>query len=201
MVMFLAAFGLYTLVRTQFHVQQLSCNCGDTLDEALKNDCVYDSLAAAWLPPHCRSEALSLEFESSGPNPPDAWGNTWPYWADANKTKPLTLEDVSRLPMAGPDQPSHFFATYQWHIMHCVFYWRKMWDSAQRTKGIFTTAGESEPLLVEKRYDTLMHINHCKQMFLKRNSLDAIATEAGVALHSDEIHISKPYLPPRTGQS
>src|SRR4051812_47796948 len=30
------------------------CDCGTTINEGLSKSCVYDALATAWLPPHCR---------------------------------------------------------------------------------------------------------------------------------------------------
>ena len=33
-----------------------SCDCGPSIAEALNRGCKYDSLAAAWLPPHCRDD-------------------------------------------------------------------------------------------------------------------------------------------------
>ncbi|EXF81315.1 hypothetical protein CFIO01_00977 [Colletotrichum fioriniae PJ7] len=195
----LAAYGLYSLLTSdspsRFQPQDISCNCGETIAEARANGCVYDSLAAAWLPPHCRSPELTTEFESLGPNEPDTMGNTWGYWHDKNQTHPMTLEEVSQLPEAARHgQHARFFTTHQWHLVHCVFYWRKMWEAARCSRGVVgASCGKDGMLVIEKRYDTLMHINHCMTMFLMRDPLDHIAAEAGVALHSDELHIAKPH--------
>ncbi|OHF01680.1 hypothetical protein CORC01_02871 [Colletotrichum orchidophilum] len=194
-----AAYGLYSLLTSPspstLQPRGMSCNCGETIEEARANDCVYDSLAAAWLPPHCRSPELTAEFESLGPNEPDAIGNTWGYWHDKNKTNPMTLEEVSQLPEAARHgQYARFFATHEWHLVHCVFYWRKMWEAARCARGdVGAFCGKDGVLVIEKRYDTLMHINHCLTMFLMRDPLNHIAAEAGVALHSDELHIAKPH--------
>ncbi|KAK7754600.1 hypothetical protein SLS62_003383 [Diatrype stigma] len=187
----------------------LSCNCGETVAEARANGCVYDSLAAAWLPPHCRSEAITAEFEAAGPLPPDRWGNTWGYWADQNQTQALTVEEVSLLPEAARrGEPAHFFATHEWHVLHCVYYWRKMWEAGKRREeeegrrewewefgGADDGDGaDVQPLVIEKRYDTLMHIQHCMAMLMKKGvDPDSVAAEAGVALHSDQIHVAKPH--------
>ncbi|KAI1503459.1 hypothetical protein F5X99DRAFT_407041 [Biscogniauxia marginata] len=85
-VALLALYGLLTLLRTLVPARLRSCNCDETVEEARANGCIYDSLAAAWLPPHCRSAVITEDFESVGPNEPDKWGNTWSYWADKNKT-------------------------------------------------------------------------------------------------------------------
>ncbi|KXH47894.1 hypothetical protein CNYM01_01412 [Colletotrichum nymphaeae SA-01] len=199
LIVSLAAYGLYSLLTSDSpsnsQPQGMSCNCGETIAEARANGCVYDSLAAAWLPPHCRSPELTAEFESLGPNEPDTTGNTWGYWHDKNQTHPMTLEEVSQLPEAARHgQHARFFTTHQWHLVHCVFYWRKMWEAARCSRGIAgASCGKDGMLVIEKRYDTLMHINHCMTMFLMRDPLDHIAAEAGVALHSDELHIAKPH--------
>ncbi|KAK2010443.1 hypothetical protein LZ32DRAFT_660430 [Colletotrichum eremochloae] len=199
-VVLLAAYGLYTLSAPRLipfitNTRSMSCNCGETIQEARANGCVYDSLAAAWLPPHCRSPGLTAEFESLGPNEPDATGNTWGYWHDKNQTHPMTLSEVSQLPEAARrGQHARFFSTHEWHVVHCVFYWRKMWEAARCARGEpGASCGKDGVLVIEKRYDTLMHINHCMTMFLMRDPLDHIAAEAGVALHSDELHVAKPH--------
>ncbi|KAL7622477.1 hypothetical protein AAE478_007983 [Parahypoxylon ruwenzoriense] len=191
----LAGYGLVALLRAVVPAHPLSCNCGETIEEARLNECVYDSLAAAWLPPHCRSAAITKDFESFGPNEPDKWGNTWGYWSDKNKTRAMTVEEVSMLPeSARKGGQAHFFATHEWHVMHCIFYWRKMWESGRRARGFPGSDGEAGQLVVEKRYDTLMHIRHCMTMLTKQGVLpDGVEAEAGVALHSDEIHIAKPH--------
>jgi hypothetical protein len=69
-----------------------------------------------------------------------------------------------------PDMGGHFFATHHWHLVHCAYYWKKMF-LASKTGTV-----------IEHRYNNLAHINHCEMMFLKRDPLDKIVTEAGVSL-------------------
>ncbi|KAE8386112.1 hypothetical protein BDV23DRAFT_187585 [Aspergillus alliaceus] len=147
------------------------CNCGETVSEAIANGCRYDSFAAAWLPPACRNDELIDHFEHAGPNP----DGSWLYYADKNKTQVLSLEEVSMLPETG----GHFFTTHQWHLVHCAYYWKKMFLAIE--KGT----------IIEHRYNNLAHLEHCKMMFLKRDPLDTIVTEAGVSLHSDVIVIAQ----------
>lgn len=97
------------------------------------------------------------------------------YYADKNKTRTLSLEEVSMLPKTG----SHFFTTHQWHLVHCAYYWKKMFLAAEMGT------------VIEARYNNLAHINHCEMMFLKRDALDTIVTEAGVSLHSDRMVVAK----------
>lgn len=76
----------------------------------------------------------------------------------------------------GGDAGSVFFTTRGWHLVHCMYYWKKMFWSRE----LGTT--------IERRYDNLGHIEHCQMMVMKGGGLDEIATAAGVALHSDWIN-------------
>ncbi|KAA8647329.1 hypothetical protein EYZ11_004074 [Aspergillus tanneri] len=161
-------YRAYTSIRSR---RPISCNCGETIEEAIANKCKYDSIAAAWLPPACRNDELIEQFESSGPNS----DGSWVYYADKNKTQILSLEEVSMLPKTG----SHFFTTHQWHLVHCAYYWKKMFLAAE------------VGTVIEHRYNNMAHISHCEMMFLKRDPLDTIVTEAGVSLHSDRMVVAK----------
>ncbi|KAK5994892.1 hypothetical protein PT974_03279 [Cladobotryum mycophilum] len=63
-------------------------DCGPTKQDALHRSCAYDSLSASWLPPYCRDEPLTAEFERAA---------HWQYFADENGTVPLTRTDVAEL--------------------------------------------------------------------------------------------------------
>ncbi|KAB8234481.1 uncharacterized protein BDW43DRAFT_273278 [Aspergillus alliaceus] len=175
LILLLAVFGFFDLAYRAYTSipsrRTISCNCGETIEEAIANNCRYDSFAAAWLPPACRNDELIEKFEASGPNP----DGSWTYYADKNKTQVLSLEEVSMLPKTG----SHFFTTHHWHLVHCAYYWKKMFLAAE--KGT----------VIEARYNNWAHIDHCEMMFLKRDPLDTIVTEAGVALHSDQMVVAK----------
>ncbi|KAK5949087.1 hypothetical protein OHC33_009828 [Knufia fluminis] len=172
MALYGALSALSTIYIRTLPPQRPSCNCGDTIDEAISNSCIYDEMAAAWLPPACRDDELSSQFSQSGPNS----DGSWTYYGDKNKTVSMTAYDLSQLPLTG----GHFFATHEWHVVHCSYYWKKM----ARARELGT--------VLEKRYDTDMHIGHCEMMFLKRDPLDKIVTEAGVSLHSDVLVVAKP---------
>lgn len=96
-----------------------------------------------------------------------------------NQTQPLTLQEVSLLSYtrAGSGEAGNlFFTTRRWHLVHCMYYWKKLF-LAQK---LGTT--------IERRYDILAHIEHCQKTVLKEGSLDVITTGAEVALHSDWIN-------------
>ncbi|KAI1336265.1 hypothetical protein F5Y15DRAFT_209274 [Xylariaceae sp. FL0016] len=175
----LMALGLLGLVSLTFniasHLQNVaaseaagyviprrSCYCGETTTEARQRGCKYDSLAAAWLPDHCRDDELTAEFEQSGDGP----DGRWLYWADKQHTKPLTLEQIAEM---GNDANATFHMSGQWHVVHCFFFWRK--EHRSRFNGKF----------VEGRFDGEEHILHCQRMVLA----PPMYTKSGVTLDAD----------------
>ncbi|TAQ84340.1 hypothetical protein B7494_g7348 [Chlorociboria aeruginascens] len=119
----------------------VSCSCGGTtVAEAQRRGCVFTPLALGWLPPQCLDMELSDEFDKLGHLP----GGEWPYWADLNGTTPITREEMGML----ADVDGLFYTTQEWHIMHCMFTWRKHYRSQ------FTG------VTVEKRSNGIDHIHH-----------------------------------------
>ena len=145
-----------------------SCSCGKSVAEAIARGCKLDPSAPAWLPEHCRDDDLIEEWNRSGPGP----GGSWPYYTDRYGNVTLTLEELGRL----ADAPVPiFYMTQEWHIMHCVFYWRKL-QIAYKTKG----------LTIEEKYDNDGHIMHCVGALKDRAPLDEVNTLARVVLDSAE---------------
>jgi hypothetical protein len=91
------------------------CDCGNTIAEARSKGCQYDSMGAAWLPKYCRDEELTSKFEQSGTEP----DKSWPYYADANGTRRISIDEIAALGKGS------FYATRYWHVSHCLFYWEK----------------------------------------------------------------------------
>ncbi|CCT63687.1 uncharacterized protein FFB20_02861 [Fusarium fujikuroi] len=141
------------------------CNCGDSVAEAVEMGCKYDALAAAWLPDHCRDDALTAEFERMGHEK----GGKWPYYSDQNLTKGISVEELG--PKA--DEPGFlFYSTGEWHMAHCLFYWKKQYRARFNN------------VTVEPRYDNERHIQHCITVLLQPGALKG-RVQAGVELASD----------------
>lgn len=83
---------------------------------------------------------------------------------------------MSALAALGDDPQGQFYATYEWHLKHCIFNWRKLWRSAKR--------GE---VVLEKIYDNEVHIEHCGMLFMRRDKLDVIVTGSGVNMNVDNL--------------
>lgn len=139
-----------------------SCDCGHSVAEALTLGCKYDSLAAAWLPAHCRDDELTAEFEQAGDGP----NGSWTYWADTKHTQVVGLDEIAAM---ADDPARRFHMSSHWHVVHCIFYWRK--EHRARFNG----------KMVEPRSDNEKHIKHCGKIFLN----PTYGTVAGVALNTD----------------
>jgi hypothetical protein len=140
----------------------VSCDCGNSTKEAFALGCKYDSLAAAWLPEHCRDDELTKEFERSGPGV----NGQWTYWSDKAHTKEISIEEIA---MMADDPEQRFYMTGHWHVIHCIFYWRKEHRARFNGKS------------VEPRSDSEHHIKHCGKIFLD----PGVNTRAGVPLNTD----------------
>jgi hypothetical protein len=132
---------------TETELTAVSCSCGSSKAEALTLGCKYDSLAAAWLPEHCRDDELTAEFERSGPGV----DGKWTYWTDSAHTKEISTEDIAN---GADDEDFRFHMSGHWHVIHCIFYWRK--EHRARFNG----------KVVEPRSDSEAHIKHCGEIFL-----------------------------------
>ncbi|KAH8203021.1 hypothetical protein TruAng_002855 [Truncatella angustata] len=167
-------FNLFELVLQdrQNHIRQKpqstpslpGCNCGNSVAQALQLNCRYDTLAAAWLPDHCRDDELTELFNHSGDGP----NGSWTYWADFEHTQELSVGQLGAL--ADLPEGGVFYMTHRWHLVHCMFYWRKQIRS--KTIGI----------TLEPRYDTESHVQHCYKMFGEDGTRGAMS---GVALNSN----------------
>jgi hypothetical protein len=135
------------------------CYCGESVSEAIDLGCTYDELSAGWLPSHCRDAELTAEFAALGDNPDGGWK----YWADSNHTQPLTLEQVSYY---ADIQPENFHMSYEWHVQHCFFLWRK--EHRMKATG----------RVYDPRSDTEHHILHCIMML----TTPSRGTSAGATL-------------------
>ncbi|EDU43212.1 hypothetical protein L13192_04202 [Pyrenophora tritici-repentis] len=127
--------------------QDASCSCGETLASALALDCKFDVLSSAWLPPRCRDDIVTAEFEHAGPGP----GGAWTYFEDENGTIPIDVSKLGELTNTG----RKYHATNVWHMIHCFYFWKKQYRV--RFTGV----------VVERWGDTEPHIDHCIGLFHK----------------------------------
>jgi hypothetical protein len=140
------------------------CDCGPDLETAEARGCIYDSLATAWLPPHCRDDELTAKFDCAGPGVDGAW----PYFADPNGTVPINKHQISLLGFTN----GTFWSSRDWHIAHCVFYWKK------------TVRMRDTGAVMEERVDQLMHVHHCGRLIMKPRPEGLVLLEVDVRTNS-----------------
>ncbi|KAI8633836.1 hypothetical protein F5Y19DRAFT_471091 [Xylariaceae sp. FL1651] len=138
------------------------CDCGGSIAEARELGCQYDTLASAWLPQHCIDKELTAEFDLSGDGP----NGTWQYWADVAHQRELTLDQLAALAEV-PD--AVYFTSSRWHVIHCLFYWRKQMRQP------------STRVTIEPRYNHEGHVKHCGMVF----QYPELGSQAGVVLNSN----------------
>lgn len=140
------------------------CDCGSSVEEALAKDCVFDTLAAAWLPPYCRDADLTAAFEHVGPNA----NGSWPYFADEAGTVPL---GIAALALLGESPGGTFWALREWHIAHCLYYWQKL--VREKETGV----------VMERRFNSIHHVEHCTRLIMNKVPEGRILLEVGVKMN------------------
>ncbi|MCJ1396661.1 hypothetical protein MMC18_009553 [Xylographa bjoerkii] len=159
-------FDLTSHLWSTFHVKKrTSCSCGNSIEQAKSLNCAYDTLASAWLPPACRDEELTAEFDRAGPEP----DGSWVYYTDLNKSGTYSIDEVAAL----VDKPIYYYNTKEWHIAHCTYNWRK----AVRARFTGVT--------LELRSDTEEHVKHCEAMIKNPYELDDVVVISSVTLDAD----------------
>ncbi|QKX55363.1 uncharacterized protein TRUGW13939_02455 [Talaromyces rugulosus] len=147
------------------------CDCGSAVHEALSRNCVYDTLATAWLPPHCRDDELTAEFKRSGPGA----DGSWPYFADPEGKIPVNKSHIAAL----GETNGMFWAMREWHVAHCLFYWQKY--IRMRDTGV----------VMERRFDQIAHVKHCGRLAMHEHN-HSMLIEVNVVMNSDIDHGDEP---------
>jgi hypothetical protein len=142
------------------------CDCGKTIEEAQRRECKYDALATAWLPSYCRDDELTAEFERAGPGRDGAWS----YFADKAGKLPVNKTEIAALGESG----GSFWASRNWHIVHCLFYWQK-----------YTRMRETG-LVMEERFDSIHHVKHCSGLILNPEPNHFFLIEVNVMMNSSK---------------
>lgn len=121
--------------------------CGNSSAEALSRDCRFDMVSFSWLPPAClTAEDVADEAEFMAVQP-------WRWFVET--------EDIHRKEIFEAEvrkgEFNVIFTSWEWHVTHCVFLWKKMHrallsggevDTYMRNYGHTTHCGDM--LLVEK---------------------------------------------------
>ena len=177
----LALYGFDCLSHETFNrIKEIAnptvCNCGSSISEAKSKNCKFDSLTTSWLPPACRDDELTAEFERCGP----LEGGSWPYYKDLRKTHLFSVEDLANMADSASGDRT-YYTTTEWFIARCLFYWRKM----ERAERLGTTIERSFlDTSIDGHHISSWH--HCTNVYLEGTPRDQIST-AGLVGFGDPI--------------
>ncbi|KAF2230170.1 hypothetical protein EV356DRAFT_350064 [Viridothelium virens] len=148
----LVSWGLIDLgLRTYSFVTAAdqTCYCGTNPKEAIAKGCLYDHLAAAWLPESCRDEELMRIWDDIG----RVGQHNWTYYKYPENTQQLSTEEVSMLGRIMDGAPEDRLAvtsvTTDWHMSHCLYLWWKLVRSPSTGRAM------------SPRYSDEHHVKHC----------------------------------------
>ncbi|KIX97946.1 uncharacterized protein Z520_06024 [Fonsecaea multimorphosa CBS 102226] len=106
-----------------------------------------------------------MAFDRLGPGP----DGKWIYYNGSSADKYTVEISLQEIELRSEDPEATFYVSWDWHVLHCMFYWKKMW----RADLTGTT--------LEGRYDNEGHINHCAQALLKKGGRE---TEFGIPFNT-----------------
>lgn len=121
--------------------QQPRRNCGNSTSDAVKAGCSFDIMSFTWSLPECFDEELEADFLAY---------KKWSWWFDPEGKKPVPFEDVR----AG--RYTDLFVTWEYHLVHCTFMWRKMHNAIIAQRPIDSYIGNTN------------HTMHCSMELLDR---------------------------------
>lgn len=137
-------------------INDFKYHCGSTIAEAKSLGCKFDLLSAAWVPPPCIDTELTEQFRRE---------KDWKYYLDREGTMELP---ESELEFREGGVEGEFWATLEWHQVHCGYEWRKMHRALE-------VGGRVESALGEYH-----HTVHCGKVFKDRSPLDKLETKITV---------------------
>lgn len=127
-----------------------TAHCGSSRDEAKSTGCHFDPMSFSWLPTDCYDAELTKSFLGL---------KEWQWFTDADGS-PAPHESVLR------GDYDELFVSWEYHLLHCTYTWRKMHRALLRGKPVDNYIG---------KYN---HTAHCEMMLLaqhiERNSTNTI---------------------------
>ncbi|KAK5994537.1 hypothetical protein PT974_05015 [Cladobotryum mycophilum] len=117
--------------------------CGNSPTEAMEAGCRFDLMSFTWSRPQCFDGELVDEFLAL---------QNWTWWLDAYGNQEVPLETVA----LGVYSP--LFVTWEYHLFHCTYMWRKM------HRAVLNGAPLDSYVL------NLDHTLHCGHMLLNRTA-------------------------------
>lgn len=145
-IIFIIASGTWSIVTSVSDLEfgyavanSDSLSCGNSPAEALAAGCEFDVMSFAWSQQACFDRELMDDFLSR---------KNWTWWVDEVDGVPLGLLDVRK------GQYSQLFVTWEYHLVHCTYMWKKMHRAIQ----------SGRPL--DSYIANIDHTIHCEMMLL-----------------------------------
>jgi hypothetical protein len=115
--------------------------CGNSLGEAMANECQYDMLSNHFVHPLCLDEGAVLEYQQEG--------NTWIGYTDMNWTDVIPTTKAM-------GESGVYWTNQRDHIVHCAMLWRKQWRAFTENRRYWDNviAGEE-------------HVLHCSEFLME----------------------------------
>ncbi|EEH20127.2 hypothetical protein PABG_02386 [Paracoccidioides brasiliensis Pb03] len=136
----------------------LILDCGTTRAEAVARGCVFDVMAAAWLPRLCYDEDAARESMLPDSDLATVGGSgPFPWWTSHNHSVEIPQDSLTLV-----DE----LVGYTWeryHMAHCLYDWRVLVKAAKRIR-----AGERN-VYVHVALLNYHHAYHCSQIIANQD--------------------------------
>ena len=132
--------------------------CGNSTQEARDASCLYDVMAAAWVPRPCYQAAVADRYLAMHP---------WKFYADAEGTSEIPLQSVKN------GDYNHMWTSNAFHVAHCLYAWERYLIAVD------------ENLPFDSQAKVAHHAQHCSMFAMNENiTREAVQTEIKIAYFS-----------------
>ena len=136
----------------------LRLDCGNSIPEARGKSCLYDVMAAAWVPEPCYQPAVADRYLAMHP---------WKFYADPEGKDEIEIKEVQN------GDYVHMWTSNAFHVAYCLYAWER-----------YLVAIDSG-LPVNSQASVAHHAAHCSMFAMNDNiTREAVQTEIKVAYFS-----------------
>lgn len=141
-------------------------NCGSTPDEARRRGCIFDTISFSWSVPECYDAELVRELDAL---------KTFRFFEDPEGRVGVPMEEVEK-----GERSLH--VTWEHHLWHCAFMWRKLHRAALANKPIDSYIGN------------YAHTQHCGEVIIRSRDFKLDDINSVVPLKFPYCNVVNPFL-------
>jgi hypothetical protein len=136
-------------------------DCGTDASTAVARSCVFDLMSFSWLLPDCYDAELTEEFLNYHDASIDVRNETvgedtqWQWFTSGTGDVAVPLPEVAR------GEYDELYVSWEYHIVHCVFMWKKLHRAITGSR------------VVDSYIGNIAHTDHCGRMLLKSDTAAA----------------------------